>query len=204
MLLDVLADENITPERLSQYPAVILPRVLSLSDQQLAALWDFAAKGNLILTEGDAGALTERGEFRADAGIPRAQPIKNKTPAGAAEEIEQALQQRGGSNIEAPWTVRAAAYTQPERMLLHLVNYNREEGAPENNRTGPETERPKPAQNIAVHLRLPENKRASRVMLLAPDIENALPLKFEQSNGKAMFQVPKIKVYGVVAVEWKD
>ncbi len=199
-LLDVLVDQRIAPARLAQYPAVILPRVLALSDAQLAALRQYAKDGGLVLAQGAVGVLDEQGRPRGAGGVPGAVTISADTPRAAAELIESRLQSHGASVITAPWTVRAAAYNQPGRVLLHLVNYDREEGAPENNRTGSETERPKAVENIAVSLRLPPERGVSKVTLFRPDEDKPAQLEYQQRGDKIAFSVPRVKVYGVVVV----
>ncbi|MCA9069332.1 MAG: hypothetical protein KDA84_10435, partial [Planctomycetaceae bacterium] len=170
-LIDVLADENITAERLSNYPAVILSSVVSLSDEQLAALRDYATNGGLVLIHGDVGTMNEQGHPRKDGSIPQARKLASTDTQEMVRTIEQELSKRGCSEIEAPWTVRASAYTQGSKTILHLVNYDREEEAPENNRTGPETERPKPVKNIRVRLPIPKDRQVCRVTLYSPGEE---------------------------------
>lgn len=204
VLLDVLADENLTSSRLSKSPAVILPRVLALSDRQLASLREYAASGNRVFVLGDCGPLDENGKPRQNPGLASFQKISQEEAKPAAESIAEELRQQGASKIEAPWTVRAAAYQQPGRVVLHLVNYDREEGAPENNRTGPETERPKPVQNLKVRLPLAAGTPAASVTLIRPDQRKPVSLKFESTREGVTFTVPHVRVYAVIAVETKD
>lgn len=205
VLFDVLADENITAKRLAQYPALILPRVMALSDQQLAAIKKYEADGNPVFIFGELGTLTETGEVRKQGGIvPEKSIPENIEPAKLGEHIDLLLQKHaGGSNIQAPWTVRATAYTQPNRTILHLVNYDREEDAPENNRTGPETERPKPVENIRVRLSIPTDQHVAKVKLHSPDEDKPIDLEFRETREGLKFEVPKVNVYGVIVIEMK-
>jgi len=200
VLIDVVADQRITSERLSQYPAVILPSVLALSNRQLAALRSYADDGGLVLVRGEVGLLNERGEQRDEGGVEAAIAIDAEAPQAAADAIAARLRRNGSSVIQAPWTVRATACSQPSRVLLHLVNYDREEDAPENNRTGPETERPQPVEDIPVRLRLPQGKRAKSVTLHAPEREEPEALDFKSIRGHVSFRVPKVRVYAVIAI----
>lgn len=201
VLIDVLADENITAKRLTKYPAVILPSVVSLSDGQLAALKNFADGGGLVLVHGAVGTMNELGQPRSESGIPKSRKIVQAEAKKAAESIEKELQNRDRCNIEAPWTVRATAYTQPNRLLVHLVNYDREEEAPENNRTGPETERPKPVKDIRVSLPIPADQRITGVKLHSPDEDKPTDLEFLVTPERLRIEVPKINVYGVIIIE---
>ncbi len=200
-LIDVVADEKISPERLQRYPAVILPQVVSLTDDQLAALRHYAAAGGTVLVRGDVGTMDESGRARDDAGIDGAVVIKGESAVDAAEAIESRIRGLGGTVIDAPWTVRATAYSQPQRTILHLVNYNREQGAPGNNRTGPETERPLAVEDIAVQMKLPGGRQARSVTLHAPDRDETITLKHQHQAGRVTFRVPRVLVYGVVEIE---
>jgi len=65
VLLDVLVDERITPECLSKYPAVILPKTVSLSGRQIEALRSHASSGRLVVIRGsETGILDEVGKPR--------------------------------------------------------------------------------------------------------------------------------------------
>jgi hypothetical protein len=200
VLLDVVLDQTLTAERLAQYPTVILTDTQTLSADQARMLENYMDAGGLLIVC-DPTRTTET--------VPK--PSSNdrlrkalKTPAddieSAADAIGDRIQRIGGAMIDAPWTVRATAYRQPGRILLHLVNYDREDGAPENNRTGPETERPRAAENISVQLRLPANRPAESVTLHAPDRAESLRLSFEQDKDQVRFTVPRLHVYGVIAV----
>ncbi len=201
VLIDVAADETVTPKRLAEYPAVILAGAFALSDDQLAALRDYAAQGGKVIVLGPVATMTDRGLARQDGNIAGAIAIGAETIAAAADDIAVQLRTVGGSTIESPWTVRATAYKQPGRVILHLVNYDREDGAPESNRTGPETERPKAVENVAVELRLPTGHRASAVTMFTPDGGGPVKLYFQMRRGQVRFTVPRVLVYAVTVVE---
>lgn len=201
VLIDVVVDQTMTSERLARYPAVILPNAVALSDEQLATLRAYAADGGLVLVRGTLAAMNERGQRRQETGIERAVTIAGETTDAAADAITARLRENGGSSIDTRWTVRATAYTGPGRIVLHLVNYNREEGAPETNRTGPATERPQPVEDIAVSLRLPRAHRTTAVSLHAPGLDQPVQLRFENRDGRVAFTVPRLDVYGVIAVD---
>ncbi len=119
----------------------------------------------------------------------------------APERIVEAVRRSGSSIIEAPWTVRATAYKHSDKIILHLVNYAREEGASESNRRGPEAERPKPVKGVPVNFRLPGNHRATGVTLSAPDLKKTVKLPFQSQDGRVAFRVPRLFVYGVIAID---
>lgn len=201
VLLDVVADENLTPERLANYPAVIVPNAVALSDGQHAALRGFASNGGLLLQRGDTGTLDESGNPRADSSIKNAVTITDETTKAAADSIKSHLKRRGASLIASPWTVRATAYRQPGRVVLHLVNYDRDE-TPNKQLKGPELERPKPVEAVRVDLRLPQARPVTSVKLHTPDEARPLTLDFQQADkGRVSFRIPRLIVYGVVVID---
>lgn len=173
VLLDVVADENLTTERLGHYPAVILPKGTQLTGRQTEALRQFKTNGGRLISH-------------------------DTTPDVAAR-----LRELRGSVIEAPWTVRAAAFTQPDRMLLHLVNYDRDEGQTKVERASkPENERPRAVRNITADLRLPSDRRVTSIRLHTPGSEQAADLSFQQNDRRVIFTVAEMLVYAVVEISY--
>lgn len=199
VLLDVVADENLTTDRLAHYSAVILPNVVSLSDDQLAALSKYASNGGLVLQHRDAATMNESGVPRHDSAIDGAVSIDTPTAGAAADSVVARLKKHGSSIIESPWTVRATAYSQPGRVLLHLVNYDRDE-FPNKQLKGPELERPKPVGNVSVNFRLPDGVHATAVTVSSPDDNQTRTLKFQQQSGRVTFTLPDITVYAVIVI----
>jgi hypothetical protein len=198
VLLDVIADENLTLERLSNYPAIVLPNVVSLSDSQLKAIQEYSSQGGKVLTIGKAAREDEKGNPRSNPNIPNHIPISSNT-----EQIFPHLLAQGFTQIQAPWTIRATAYTQPNRLLLHLVNYNRDE-AKAGKLKAPSAEHPIPEKNISVEIRLHKGKEAKSVTLHSPNRSDPILLKFSQNGEHLKFTVPEVLVYGVVEVEMLD
>ena len=87
-------------------------------------------------------------------------------------------------------------------MMLHLVNYNRDE-SPSKDRSekGPMLERPIAAKNISVDIRLPKDSRAKSVTLHAPDLDKPATLPFQSNAGRVKFTVPSLLVYGVITID---
>lgn len=198
-LIDVVADESLSQRRLSQYPAVILPRVSSLSDSQLKAILKYAESGGLVLVRGELGTLDETGSPRRKVAQSNFVDVKGDAES-AAEQIETRLSKLGASWIEAPWTLRATAYAQPNRLILHLVNYDRDESV-ERRRKGPELERPKPVRSTQVRFRVPVGRKVDSVRVFGPDRPSPVRIDFQQNGGQVRFQVPEFLVYAVVGVE---
>ncbi len=204
-LLDVIVDQRLTTASLAQYPAIILIDAHALSDAQLATLRNYVANGGMLLIRGDVATMDEHGQPRQHSvDIPGSITITDedaKNLSTTADLIAKRLHDRDASVIASPWTVRAAAYAQPHRLMLHLVNYDRADDAPTNNRTGPETERPEAVEDIKVDLRLPAGQHATAVTLHSPDRHESMEIPFESSAGRVRFTVPRILVYDVLTIE---
>ena len=160
ILFDVLSDENISAERLNQYPAVILPNVKAISSEQHELLAEYAERGGVLITN----------EIDRDAIL---NSLRNDISGGISE-------------IDAPWMIRVTAFSQPERTLLHLVNYNRDE-----------TDDRGPAND----LRLPVETDVNSVTLISPDNPQSYSLDWQQTEARVTFRVPSVLVYGVVVVD---
>ncbi len=201
VLLDVVADENLTPARLPRYRVVLLPKAVSLSDEQLDTLRDFASRGRKVFLRGETASMDELGRPRKDNQIKGALPLGTQSAKDAAKFISDSLRKDGSSFIDAPWTIRAAAYSRLDRTMLHLVNYDREE-TPDKSLSGPQLERPKPAKDIAVDLLLPQAQEVTEVILHLPDQPKSVQLKFEQPKvSRLRFTVPSVLVYAIVEIK---
>jgi hypothetical protein len=203
LLLDVVVDQNLTRDRLSQYPAVILPKTIVLSDQQLHVLSEYSSNGGLLLSRGETGSLSELGESRQTSGIKNSIKIENVKTSAAAAAIVAKLKSNRSTVITSPWTVRVAVYSQPNRLLLHLVNYDRDE-TPIKGVKGPALERPKAANNIAIDLRLPKGRTVKSIEIRSPDNKTSSLIQFTGQPGRVKFNVPSLLVYGVVVVRLEE
>lgn len=109
------------------------------------------------------------------------------------------------SQVEGPWMVRVNVFSQPGRILSHLVNYNREE----TEESGPVNEKPIAVNGINVNLRLPEGTTVNTVLFIFPDVDEregqagvGEHLDFDQSENRVTLHVPQVLVYGVVMVSF--
>ena len=97
-----------------------------------------------------------------------------------------------GTEVGGPESLAANLEAQPNRLLLHLVNYAAPSGA-----TGP----------IPVELQLPPGKTAKSVVLLSPDrhpdSQNEQRLEFQPVAPAAVrLTVPAVQVYSIVVVSF--
>ena len=222
VLFDVLSDENITPQRLSQYAAIILPDAKALSDAQGELLTSWVRRGGLLVAVGECATLDLQGRSRG-AGLAAAMGLGESTGLQALEAgfvrtlpradrrtvVETLWGDADGklSRIGGPWMVRTSAFVQPGRILLHLVNYNRDESA----EGSPSQERPLRVDNISVDLCLPCEAKVEAVDFISPDEEisegwdgSSLSLDFRQSGTRVGFRIPQLLVYGVAAVHFES
>ena len=171
VLVDVVEDRKLTWDRLHGCRALILPGAKNTYPFLNELVDRFSSDGGMVFT-GD-------------------------TPEKPASRIWDG----GGTRITAPWTVRSTAYLQDDRLLLHLVNYNRDEGETREERGAkPKNERPIAVENISVDLALPQGRRALSVKLHTPDGGEALNIEARLPPHRAVFTIPKIGVYGVVEI----
>jgi hypothetical protein len=86
-----------------------------------------------------------------------------------------------------------------DALVLHLVNYAREEGAP-NRGKGIADERPLAVKGVEVELMLPEKWRPGPIAHLTPEGEpRELPPIMRA--GRMVLQVPEFLVYGIIKIE---
>lgn len=180
VLFDVIDDEKLSAARLPKYAAVVVPNPAALTDAQKKMLSDYGRSGKLVMPEA----------------LPGQQLVSE--PAMTQLDAVASL-----SRFTAPWTVRAAVWRQEGRILLHLVNYLRDEAGGKARNKDSADERPLPQKDIAVDLRLSDGQTVAAVTLLSPDGADAQNLSFKQEAGRLKFTVPEVLVYGVVQIDLK-
>ena len=96
--------------------------------------------------------------------------------------------------VQAPRTVRVSGWRQrdPQRIVVHWVNYNRDEGA--------SVEVPIPTSEMEVALRVPEGVRAASVEWIYPEADDPRNLSYQQGEDGVRFQLPRIIVYGITVL----
>jgi len=215
VLFDVLSDENISAERLSQYSAVILSNVRALSSEQCELLAKYVRRGGLLIATGESSSMNLVGERLPISGLrdvfkaPKTDESTQKHKSGEGWLLMLPVADQGAildslrddipgsiSEFDAPWMVRVTAFSQPERLLLHLVNYNRDETGG----SGPDNEKPIAVTDIDVNLKLPAEADVKKVTLISPDNPQSYSLDWQQTEDRVTFRVPSVLVYGVVVV----
>lgn len=163
--LDIIADENISGERLRNCAKLFVPESAVLTEAQNALL-DGAIRGGIE----DLDQLVEE--------------------ARSWDPIQ----------VSAPWTTRFNAFSiDRDRVILHFVNFNRDEGETREERGAkPENERPIPEDDIEVRWLFPRGLKS--VKLYTPETKAPVELPFSE-DGTLSLTIPEIRVYGVVEIE---
>lgn len=110
------------------------------------------------------------------------------------------------SRFVAPFTVRVSA-SRPlagDDLVLHVVNYDREEpplqGGKPSPGSGIRDEKPRAASDIGANLILPTGMRPVSVEWMSPEKPEPRTIPFELVEGRLRFVLPEVFVYGVVRV----
>lgn len=175
---DILPDDILTSEHLKQYRAVASCDERSLNATARQALNAFKGKRLHVVPP----------EVEVIADMPD-------------QTIPATITQRVGSP-----RVLLSLMGQPEkkRLMVHLVNYDRIEPPADQFRgSGPQDEKPLPAENVTVRLQVPMGRKIKSVDLLSCDDDSKTKLRVKMNGTTASFTVPKMLVYSVVVVEMK-
>jgi hypothetical protein len=218
ILFDVLADENIAAERLSQYAAIVLPNTRALEQAQGHLLTAWGRDGGLLVAAGECASVDLDGQPRPTGltAVLGLSQVKDRQALGAGlirllpadrEKVVETLRDDTPtrlSRLDGSWMVRANAYAQPGRILLHLVNYNRDESED----GSPSLERPLAVGDLSADLRLPREASVESVVFLSPDDDPAVSsgaectLDFTQSGDRVRFRIPTMLVYALIVVRF--
>lgn len=174
---------------LSRYRALILANCEAMSDQQAARIRRFVASGGKLCVLGD---LATQDQWKT----PRSQPTLADLPATSIVRVDrggdwpaavrQACNNQPSLTIDAPHGLCVELAEQPQRRLVHLVNYRADT----------------PAANVGVRLRLPASRHARSVTLASPEHDSDIVVSFEERQGEVVFRVPQVNVYEIAVVSF--
>jgi hypothetical protein len=122
--------------------------------------------------------------------------ISDVTAAGIREEIsglvESAVTVRMvQDNLSENIAVQAYAHSNPEQIIVHLLNYNYDL----------ETDTVIEQENIKLGINVPEDFDVTNISLISPDIEGREVLDFTNENGFVQINVPFIYIWNVIFIE---
>jgi hypothetical protein len=90
-----------------------------------------------------------------------------------------------------------------DRLLLHLVNYNRNEEEFSDHRPARNKESPIWAEPVGVDLQLPAGAQVIAVRFLTPEVPGEQTIDFSQSGDRLSLRSPRFLVYGLVVIEYQ-
>lgn len=209
VLIEVVADEKMTPERLKRFAMVIVPDAMSLSSGQVKMLLQHAQNRPLLVI-GDFATQDETGRTRKVAwfeGIESAVRL-TRDDVSSSEKWAAIFKNTSAklSTIDAAWQVRATMYQTPNAAVLHLVNYAYDQEAFEalGKRPGTNGELPVAQENIKVNLNLPSDRKISQIKLHDPELKNSTDVTFEQVGARVEFTINKLNIYAVLEMTYAD
>jgi hypothetical protein len=181
----IVYDQHLSDLR--RYRVLVLAGCEAMSEEQINHVLRYAREGGRLCVVGPAGTHDEWM-------LPRMQPaVHNLSGPGILrldqdDDVVAAVHQLCGADLSlrlrASSGLCAELTQQPNRRVLHLVNYRTDE----------------PAKDIRVSLRLPASQKVERVVLTSPQQTEDIRLPFEVQDGRVEFTVPRVAVYGVVTV----
>jgi len=198
---------------LDQYGTVILPMVDCLSDEQLRALQNYAARGGKLIVSGDFAARNEDFELRSSAptfpeGTLAASPtlaaqqlyagrLQGSDAPLARDQLvrmlDEALDGARQIDINAGRNVSVSLFQDArDDIQLHIVNYDYQE----------DSRTITPTQRLNVSVSLTEAQRATvySVWLFTPDAADAIELPFEIDGEQLRVDVPPVHIYSVLVI----
>ena len=212
-LFDVAVDDLLTPEELARYKVLILPEVRYFDKALTNAVERFVAAGGRVLVSGETARYDERGTRLAAPALSFLRTGKGRGQSwkelGSLEEKPllqdlEAMAPGRYSRLNAPWTTEITAYEQANarRVVVHLVNYNRDEKATPAAKGMAAAENAVAQENARVSVNLPASARATGVRFLTPEHGDAVEVAFQQKGRRVEFQAPKFLVYAVCAIQY--
>jgi len=173
---------------LSRWPVLVMAGCVALSDAQAEAIRRYVAGGARLCV---VGPLATHNEWM----LPREKPALDGLPPDRVERVDEngdwlnAIRRAYGGPLSLSVTCDSKALCaelteQPDRRLVHLVNY----------------ETDKPLKDIAVRVALPKGRDVKSVTLASPDRAAEIAVPFKQEAGFATFTVPGVAVYEIAVV----
>lgn len=212
---DVLLQQDLTARNLSRFPIIVLPSVLSLSDEQIDALRNYAAHGGRIVATGATGSRFGPEKFLktrpAPLSIPGARIVPDKPGVDywnndaspkATERMTELLAWPGISPLlktDAPATVginlnEGADKSRP-LLILDLCNYD----------IDVDTDTLHPAPKGSATIRLPKEWQTRNLQVRGITPEGlSEELSTKQTDGELQIQYPSFESFLLVLIQPKQ
>ncbi len=212
-LFDVVVDDLLTPEELARYKILILPETRYFDKGLTNTVERFVQSGGRVLLSGETARYDESGNKLHEPSLSFLRSGKDQGKSWAqltafeeqlfVKSLESVAPGRL-SQLNGPWTTEINAYEQADahRVVVHLVNYNRDEKAPPAAKGMAGAENPIAVDKVQVSLNLPAKARVKSIQFLTPEQRQAESIPFRQKGGVVQFTAPKFLVYGVCAIQF--
>ena len=172
---------------LPRYRAVVLAQCAPLSDAQVLQIRNYVHSGGRLCVIGPLATHDQWLRPRARPALddlPGEQVVRVDAQGDWLAAIRRACNQPPPAAVDGPPGLCMELTGQPQRRLLHLVNYR------------PDA----PAANVQVRLRLPAGRRVKSIVLASPEHAADRELAFQEQSGSVLFTVPEIHVYEIAVV----
>jgi hypothetical protein len=176
---------------LHRYKALVLAGCVALSEPQIKRLKDYVASGGRLCI---LGPVATHDEWLR----PRAKPVLEDLPSARVVQLSEhencvsALERLCGGqltlSIAAAAGLCAELTEQVGRRLVHVVNYRADA----------------PCTNTTVTVRLPPGTKGHAVRLVSPEHADSTELLFDQGSHGISFAIPRVNVYEIAIVEFRQ
>lgn len=208
VLIEVVADEKMTLERLAIFNAIVVPDVWCLSDAQLLMLKRCAQLRPMLII-GEIATHDQKNVERKTATIDSLKQMENVhiIARGDVQPMLAWLEKTAGAKlttIDAAWQVRATMFQTLNAAVLHLVNYAYDQEAFDalGKRPSANGELPMAQENIKINLELPVDRLITHIKLHDPELKNSTDVTFKQAGTRVEFTVDKLNIYAVVEMTY--
>ena len=173
--------------RLKRYRALILAGCAALSDDQIDKIRAYARSGGRLCIIGPAAThdawMKPRQEGALDA-LPASSVVRINEEGDVLNAIRRMCDGNFSLAVEAEPGLCTELTGQPDRRLVHFVNYRSED----------------PVRNLKAHVRLPAGRRAKAVKLAGPQHQPDVELPFDGKENVVTFTVPEVDVYEIAVI----
>jgi len=181
----IIYDQHLS--ELKHWPVLVLAGCVAMSDRQIEQIASYVRAGGKLCIVGPVGTHDEWMRPRSKKvfeDLPGANLRSVNKPADAIAAVRQFCGGALSIVLDGPPSLCVELTSQPQRRLVHLVNY----------------EPASPVKNVRVQVRVPKDRKVKMVLLADPEQEKDTEIPAEQHDDLVTFNVPKVGTYTVAAV----
>ena len=194
----IICDQHLA--ELDRYRVLVLAGCGAMSDEQSAHLRRFVEAGGRLCVTGPLATHDEwmfPHENPPLAELPAERIVRVETSGSIIRAVKRALDQMPSLEVSTNGTppgsgvledkllgVCAELTERRNQRFVHLVNYRDAD----------------PVKDIAVRVRIPDERRVTEVILASPGREQDLKVAYAPENGFVKFVVPRLDIYEVAVV----